>query len=94
MKLYSQVFTINPDAAKACGLQNQGLKGGGVVLYREPLRHTIVSPQDFPEGKQHAKRAGILGTAASAKTRLAKAILHIITDYYLYLILLFMQLWG
>ena len=41
---------LNPNVAKAGGLQSQGAKGEAVVDYCEPLATWDLEPSGFPEG--------------------------------------------
>jgi len=41
---------INPNVAKAGGLQSQGVKGEAVLGYREPLTTQDLKASGFPEG--------------------------------------------
>jgi hypothetical protein len=43
-------FHINPNVAKAGGLQSQGVKGEAVVCYRKPLTTQDLKSSGFPEG--------------------------------------------
>jgi len=42
--------SINPNAAKAGGLQSQGVKGEIVVGYLDPLTTQDLKSSGFPEG--------------------------------------------
>jgi hypothetical protein len=41
---------LNPNVAKAGGLQSQGAKGDAVVGYCKPLATPDLEPSGFPEG--------------------------------------------
>jgi hypothetical protein len=42
--------SVNPNVAKAGGLQSQGVKGEVVVGYRDPLTTQDLKFSGFPEG--------------------------------------------
>ena len=46
----AESMLINPNVAKAGGLQSQGVKGEAVVRYRNPLTTQDLKPSGFPVG--------------------------------------------
>jgi len=56
-------IAIDPNFAKAGGLQSPGVKGEAVISYRNPLRTQDLKSSGFPrcfQGKQHGKIDPIL----------------------------------
>jgi len=46
------MVNVNPNVAKAGGLQSQGEKGEAVVNYRKPLTTQDLEFSGFPEGER------------------------------------------
>jgi hypothetical protein len=53
-------FYINPNVAKAGGVQRQGIKGEDVIFYFEPLITPYLKSSRFPEGEKHDKKRQLL----------------------------------